>query len=139
VAHEVGDGQGEYAVEDVDTDLLVGPVVHRAERHHVGVFELPEPGLDFGLGSVGGDHVGDRPGAAVGEQDPFAEQALFEGGAGAGVGAPGQPEVGWVLAGEGDLDDLVDPTGFADGGDVGLYGGVVAAGVAAGQAGLQLR
>ena len=30
---ESGDGEGEHAVKDVDADLLVGPVEHRAERH----------------------------------------------------------------------------------------------------------
>jgi hypothetical protein len=44
-AHEVGDGQREHAVEEVDADLLVGPVVHGAERHDVRVFELAEAGL----------------------------------------------------------------------------------------------
>ena len=41
-AHEVGDGQGQDAVEDVDPDFLVGPVEHWGEAHDVGVFELPE-------------------------------------------------------------------------------------------------
>ena len=31
-AHQVGDLQGQYAGEDVDADVVVGPVVHRAER-----------------------------------------------------------------------------------------------------------
>ena len=64
-AHEVGDGEGQDAVEDVDADLLVGPVVHRPERDHVWVFLLPEPGFDFGLGAVGRDHVDDRPGVRL--------------------------------------------------------------------------
>ena len=41
-AHEVGDGQGQDAVEDVDPDFGVGPVEHWGEAHDVGVFELPE-------------------------------------------------------------------------------------------------
>src|SRR5258705_2829313 len=36
-AHEVRDGEGKDAVEHVDSDLLVGPVVQGAERHDVGV------------------------------------------------------------------------------------------------------
>ena len=75
-AHQVGDGQGEHAVEHVHPDLGVGPVVHRAERDHVRVFELAEAELGVGLGAVGGDDVGHRP-VAVGEQDPFAEQPLL--------------------------------------------------------------
>ena len=41
-AHEVGDGQGQDAVEDVDPDLGLGPVEHRGETDDVGVFELAE-------------------------------------------------------------------------------------------------
>src|ERR1019366_5203283 len=41
-AHEVGDGQGHDAVEDVDPDLGLGPVEHRGEPDDVGVFELAE-------------------------------------------------------------------------------------------------
>jgi hypothetical protein len=32
----------EDAAEYVDTDLLIGPMEHRGEGHHVGVFELAE-------------------------------------------------------------------------------------------------
>ena len=46
-AHEVGELQGEDAGEGVDGDVVVGPVVHRGERHFVGVFELPEAEFDF--------------------------------------------------------------------------------------------
>ena len=60
-AHQVGDGQGQDAVEDVYADLLVGPVVHRAEGDEVAVFELPEAGFDVGLGAVGGHDLGDGP------------------------------------------------------------------------------
>jgi len=35
-AHEVGELQGQDAGEQVDPDVVVGPVVHRAEGHHVG-------------------------------------------------------------------------------------------------------
>src|SRR5674536_121113 len=41
-AHQVGDGQREDTAEDVATDLLIGPMEHRGEGHHVGVFELSE-------------------------------------------------------------------------------------------------
>ena len=65
-------------------------------------------------------------------------QARLESGAGAGVAAPGQPQVGGFVAGEGDGDDVGHPAGFADGGDLGLDRGPVAAGAAAGQTRLQL-
>ena len=70
-AHQVGYGQCQHAAEDMYPDFVVGPVVHRAEGDHVRVFELAEAGFGFGLGSVGGDDVGDGPGVAVGEQDPL--------------------------------------------------------------------
>ena len=73
----MGDRQCEDAVEDVDADFGVGPVVHRAEGDDVGVFHLPETRFDLGLGAVGRDDIGDGPVVAVGEQDPFAEQFGF--------------------------------------------------------------
>ena len=77
-AHQVRNGEGEHAVEHVHADLGVGPVVHRAKRDHVRVFELAEAEFGVGLGAVGGHHVGHRP-VAVGEQDPFAERSLGSG------------------------------------------------------------
>ena len=53
--HEPGDGQGEHAVEDVDPDLLVGPVEHGREGHDLGVFHLAEVALGRFLGAVVGD------------------------------------------------------------------------------------
>ena len=76
-AHQVGDGEGEDAVEDVHADFLFGPVVHRGEGDQVAVFELPEAFFDVGLGAVGGDDLGGRPVVAVGEQDSFAEVLVF--------------------------------------------------------------
>jgi hypothetical protein len=73
---------------------------------------------------------------AVGEQDPIAEDPVLEPGSGAAVGAPGQAQFGALCAGEGGGEDLVDPAGFADRGDLGSHGVAVAAGFAAGQAGL---
>jgi hypothetical protein len=42
-SHEMRDGQREDGVEHVDTDLLVGPVVHRAKRHHSRGGKLTTP------------------------------------------------------------------------------------------------
>ena len=94
-AHQVGDGQGEHAVEDVHPDLLLGPVEHRGERDHVAVFELAEAGFGVGLGAVGGDHLGYGPVVAVGEQDPFAEDLRLPAPGGPGRRClPGQPHGG---------------------------------------------
>jgi hypothetical protein len=70
----------------------------------VGVFELPEPELDLGLGAVGGHDVGGWPVVTVGEQDPLAEQPAFQAVAGAGVASPGQAQLGRVLPGQGGGD-----------------------------------
>ena len=50
--HQVGDLQGEHAREDVDADVVVGPVGHRGEGHHMRVLHLPEGELGLGLGPV---------------------------------------------------------------------------------------
>ena len=55
-----------------------------------------------------------------------------------GVGAEGQAQLGGGLPGQGGGDDLADPAGLADRGDLGFDGAAVAAGVATGQGGLQL-
>ena len=47
--HQERHGEGEDAVEGVHADLLLGPVVHGAERDDVGVFELAESELGVGL------------------------------------------------------------------------------------------
>src|SRR5674476_368070 len=60
-AHEVGDGQGQDAVEDGDADFGLGPVEHRGEPDDVGVFELAEPLLDVVLGAVPGYDLGHGP------------------------------------------------------------------------------
>jgi hypothetical protein len=99
-AHEVGDGEGEHAGEDVDADLGLGPVEHRGGSDEMEVFELAEAGLDVALGAVGGDDVGDRPVVAVGDQDPFAEDLGFQGVLGGGVDGEAQPYPGRSVAGQ---------------------------------------
>jgi hypothetical protein len=108
-------------------------VVHRVKRDHVGVFELAEAEFGVGLGAVGGHDVGYRP-VAVGEQDAFAERPRLKPGTGARVAAPVRPQLGGLLAGEGDGDDVGHPAGLADRGDLGLHFVAVAAGAPAGQA-----
>ena len=69
----------------------------------------------------------------VGEQDPFAEHLVFQGSAVAGVDAPAQPVLGGGVAGQFAVDDAAQPRVVGEGGDLGLDGGPVAAGFAAGQ------
>jgi hypothetical protein len=76
-AHEVSDGQGQDAVEDVYPDLGLGPVEHWGEAVDVGVFELAESLLDVVLGSVAGDDLGGGPVVVGGDQESFAEDLGF--------------------------------------------------------------
>src|SRR5664279_6078628 len=99
----------------------------------MGVFELPESELDFGLGAVAGDDVGDGPVLVVGEQDPFAEHLVFQCPSSVTVDVPGEPVLGGGVAGQVAVDDAAQPRVVGDGGDLGLDGGPVAAGFAAGQ------
>src|SRR5262245_47549323 len=110
-------------------------MVHRVKRDYVGVFELTEPEFGVGLRPVGGHNVSYGP-VAVGEQDPLAEQALFETFPGFGVAAPGQPQVRGCVAGHGDGDDVPNPAGFTDRSDFGFNLVTGTSGAAAGQAGL---
>jgi len=89
-AHQVRDLQGQDAGECVDADVVLGPVEHRGERHDVRVFHLPEGGLGFGLGPVGGDYLGDGPVVVAGDQHVFAEDLFFQGGVCGVVDAPDQ-------------------------------------------------
>lgn len=88
-AHQVSDGQGEHAVEDVHPDFLVGPVEHRGEADHLGVFELAESLLGVVLGAVGGHDLGDGPALAVGDEQAFTEQLGLQLRAGGWWSAPG--------------------------------------------------
>ena len=71
--HQAGDLQGEDAGEDVDADVVLGPVEHPGERDHARVFELPEGELGLGLGPVGGDDLGGGPAVVPGDEDVLAE------------------------------------------------------------------
>src|SRR5258708_17052492 len=77
-AHEVGELEGEHAGEDVDADVVLGPVEHRAEGGDAGVFHLPEGGLGLGLGPVGGDDLGGRPVVVVCDHDLLADDLFFQ-------------------------------------------------------------
>src|SRR5258707_2993384 len=119
-AHEVGELEGEHAGEDVDADVVLGPVEHRAEGGDAGVFHLPEGGLGLGLGPVGGDDLGGRPVVVVCDQDVLAEDLFFQGGAGAGVDVPGEAVVLWGGFRQPASDDAARPGVMPDLADLGL-------------------
>ena len=85
----------------------------------MGVLELAEAELGVGLGAVAGDDFGGGPGVPVGDEDAFAEQAFFQGGAGLVVDVPGQPKGGRAVAGDSGGEQVADPPlvgDLADGG-----------------------
>src|SRR6266702_4780623 len=137
-AHEVGELEGEHAGEDVDADVVLGPVEHRAEGGGAGVFHLPEGGLGLGLGPVGGDDLGGRPVVMIGDQDMLAEDLLFERGVAILVDVPGEPVVFGGVSGQLPGDDAAGPGVVQDLYDHGFDLGTCPAGLAAGQGGGQV-
>src|SRR5258708_4693016 len=134
-AHEVGELEGEHAGEDVDADVVLGPVEHRAEGGDAGVFHLPEGGLGLGLGPVGGDDLGGRPVVVVCDQDVLAEDLFFQGGAGAGVDVPGEAVGFWAAPGPLPGADAAAPGVMPDLADLGFDLRAWPAGLAAGAGG----
>jgi hypothetical protein len=72
----------------------------------MGVFHLAETEFGIALGSISGDDVWGGPVVAVGDQDAFAEDLVFEGVTGLRVDVPGQAEGGRGITGEGVGEDL---------------------------------
>ena len=114
------DLQGQDAGEDVHVDVVLGPVEHRGERHHVRVFHLAEGELGFGLGPVAGDDLGGGPVVVVGDQHVLAEDLLFQRGPRGGVDGPGQPQIAGGIPGQLPGDDAADPGVMGDLGDLRL-------------------
>ena len=119
--------EGQDAGEDVDADVVLGPVVHGREGHDVRVLHLAEGELGLGLGPVPGHDLGNRPVVVAGDQHVLAENLLFEGGAGVRVDAPGKPQVLRLVSGEFPGDDAAGPGFCGDrldlGGDLLRAGG----------------
>jgi hypothetical protein len=62
----------------------------------LAILHLAEVGLDGALGPVGSDDVGDWPLVVVGEEDPLAEELVFEFLPGLGIDFEGEGEVRWA-------------------------------------------
>jgi len=122
----------------VDADVVLGPVMHRAERHDVGVFHLAKGEFGLGLRPVPGDDLGDGPVVVIGDQDVLAGDLLFERGTGLLVDVPGKAQVLWLVTVELPADDAPDPGLGGDGLDLGDDLVFAAADLAAGQRGGQL-
>src|SRR6266540_7253022 len=69
----------EDAGEDVDMELLVGPVELGTQGDVDGILEVCEDGFHIGLPAVGTNDVGRVPVVAVGDEDDAAERVVVEG------------------------------------------------------------
>src|SRR5215470_3943794 len=100
-------------------------------------FGLAEGELGVGGGPVAGHYLGDRPVVPAGDQDPFAENFGFQGGAGGLIDGEAEPVLGGGVPGQRRGQDTLDPAVMADGGDLAFHGGFAPAGLAPGQGGGQ--
>src|SRR5512142_870209 len=100
--------------EDVDADVVLGPVERRGGRHRVRVFHLAEGEFGFGPGPVAGGDFGRGPVVVAGDQHVFAEDLLFQDGARILVDAPGQAEALGLIAGWLPGDDPAHPGVMGD-------------------------
>ena len=71
---QTGQQQRQHAAEDVDLDLLIGPVVLGAQGDAVGALHLAEGPFDMVLGAIAAHDIGIAPVVVVGEQERLAEQ-----------------------------------------------------------------
>src|SRR5664279_4658459 len=81
----------EHAIESVDTNLAVGPVIHRPPAQPVSIFESAKDPLDFLLAGIA---EGDLPGApiqAIGEQHGAPQAMIHETLPGSGIEIKLQP------------------------------------------------
>jgi len=75
----------------MDADLVVRPVVLRADSQVADIFELAEDGFRPALPTIGQDDLLSRPGMLIGDQDPLAEDLRFQLLEGGVVDPPRQP------------------------------------------------
>ena len=80
----------------------------------MGVFELAEAGFGVGLGAVGGDDLGGGPVVAVGEQDPLAEDLVFQAPGGRRGRCARSAEAGRVLPARVDVRTRLSQRGRQD-------------------------
>src|SRR6266571_4982035 len=104
----------------------------------LGSFIWRKSPLDALLGAVLGDDLCGRGllSGLVAEEDPLAEQFLFERGPGLVVGGEAEAQLGRVVTGEGGPHHPGHPARGHDAGDLGLHLLLGLAGLAPGEAGL---
>src|ERR1017187_10315283 len=71
--HILQQRDSEYAIESVDADLPISPVVHGSPAEPLSILESAEDSLDGLLAGVSGRYLFRRPVHATGEQNRAAE------------------------------------------------------------------
>lgn len=75
---EADEHQRQDAAQDVDADLLIGPVILEPQGDVSRVLHLPECGFHVMLGAVSADDFGVAPVVIVGEDEGFSQQGFLE-------------------------------------------------------------
>src|SRR2546429_4519680 len=65
--------QGQHAVESMDTDFLIGPMIERLPTHEVGILHGAEGSLHMMLTAVRQNDLLGRPLVVVGEQNSSSQ------------------------------------------------------------------
>jgi hypothetical protein len=71
--HILQQRDAEHAIESMDADLAIRPVVHRSPSEPLSILESAEDSLDGLLAGVSGRYLFRRPVHAIGEQNRAAE------------------------------------------------------------------
>ena len=77
-AQQAQDHQSQDAIEGMDSEFLVGPVVSGAEGEDLGVFHASESGFDMGLTAIGAHNLFVTPVMPVREEEGFAEKSALK-------------------------------------------------------------
>ena len=119
VAQEGGELVAQDTGEEVDVELLVGPVELGSYGQMMGIFEVAEGVFDAGLGVVGVDDVFGRPIVAVGHQDAETE-LVFDVVEGCALRAEAQGEASGLVLFEGGVKEPWHVLPFEQVGDLGF-------------------
>src|SRR3954469_7914419 len=81
----------EHAIESVDANLAIGPVIHRSPTQPVSVFETAKNSLDFLLAGIAEGYLLSGPTHAIGEQHGAPQAMIHEPRPGSGIEIKLQP------------------------------------------------
>ncbi len=77
-AQQAQDHQSQDAIESMDSELLVRPVVGGAESEDMGVFHTSEGGFNMELAAIGADNLFVTPVVTVREEEGFPEKRMLK-------------------------------------------------------------